>query len=327
MEPKTKQQEPLVLTEEQYQRFIAILNEVENIRRLSPEEKDGIVRGILESPYIDLTCDWAFKHVFGHHPELLMMLLNDLLPEKITAIEYDPNEVDRFSANDKNVIMDVFCHTEDGRRIVVEMQKEDHDGFHERMLYYGAARLREQLEVGEKYEELCPVYVICFMDFTLPHKGITVPPGKLIFSYRLMEEQTHEEYGRWLNILLCELPRLQEESLTTLSPQEQWFAVLRNLPNFAEKPAWLDARFDPLLDLARTRGLNDEEQVKYLRSMVSEKEKDSIARAYLRRGREEESLKNRENLLRIAKKLLEKGDSAEEIAVLLELPLEEVESL
>ena len=61
--------------------------------------------------------------------------------------------------------------------------------------------------------------------------------------------------------------------------------------------------------------------------MVSEKEKDSIARAYLRRGREEESLKNRENLLRIAKKLLEKGDSAEEIAVLLELPLEEVESL
>lgn len=64
---------------------------------------------------------------------------------------------------------------------------------------------------------------------------------------------------------------LQEEALTTLSPQEQWFAVLRNLPNFVEKPAWLDARFDPLLDLARTRGLNDEEQVKYLQSMVSEK--------------------------------------------------------
>ena len=108
--------------------------------------------------------------------------------------------------------------------------------------------------------------------------------------------------------------------MNQFSPQEQWFAVLRNLPNFAEKPAWLDARFDPLLDLARTRGLNDEEQVKYLRSMVSEKEKDSIARAYLRRGREEERIK-------IAKSLLVSGMSAEEVARHTELPLEEVRSL
>lgn len=307
--------DPIDLTEEKYQRLSAILNEVERLRKLSRAEKEKILRGILDRTFIDLTCDWAFKHIFGRHPELLMMLLNDILPEKITEIEYDPNEVDRFSVNDKNVIMDVFCHTEDGRRIVVEMQKEDHEGFLQRMLYYGAARIREQLEVGDDYEELCPVYVICFMDFTLPHYGAVIPPGKLVFSYSLMEQQTHEEYGRWLNLVFCELPRLREDSMIELTPQEQWFAVLRNLPNFAEKPAWLDERFDPLLELARTRGLNDEELTKYLRSMVSEKEKDSIARAYLRRGREEgreegAALRNEE----IAKAMLADGMSPELVA-------------
>ena len=323
--------DPIELSEEQYEQFAAILNEVERLRTLSRAEKEKIIRGILEKPFIDLTCDWAFKHVFGHDEELLKMLLNDILPERIVKIEYDPNEIDRFAANDKNVIMDVFCHTDDGRRILVEMQKKDEDGFHQRMLYYGAARLREQLEAGDDYETICPVYVICFMDFKLPHYGTVIPPGKLIFFYKLMEEQTKEEYGNWLNIIFCELPRLKEDKMKTLSPQEQWFAIMRNLPNFAERPAWMDARYDQLIDLARTRGLQDKEQLQYLRAMVSEKEIDKVARAYLRRGREEGERKEREKhraeILRIAKNFLDSGVSVEDVARNTGLSPEEVEAL
>ena len=97
----------------------------------------------------------------------------------------------------------------------------------------------------------------------------------------------------------------------------------------------MDDRFEPLLQEARTRGLKSEEETQYLQAMLSKEEIDKsvqkIAKAYLRRGREEakeeDRIKNRENLLRIAKRLLEKGDSAEEIAILLELPLEEVQAL
>lgn len=264
------------------------------------------------------------------------MLLNDILPEKITEVIYDPNAIDRTTVRDKNVIMDVFCHTEDGRRIVVEMQKKEENDFGQRMLYYGAARLREQLEVGDDYEKLCPVYVICFMEFTLPHYGVAVPQGKIMFSYKMMEEQTQEPYGdNWLNIILCELPRLRDDYMNQFTPQEQWFALFRYLPNFASKPDWLDDRFVPLLQEARTRGLKSEEETQYLQAMLSKEEIDKsvqkIAKAYLRRGREEgreeERAKHREDLLRIARKMLEKGDSVEDIAVLLELPLEELQSL
>lgn len=42
-----------------------------------------------------------------------MLLLNDFLPEEIIDIEYEPNESDIFREEDKQVIMDVICHTKD----------------------------------------------------------------------------------------------------------------------------------------------------------------------------------------------------------------------
>ena len=321
------------LTEEQYRRYEAILNEVERIRNLTRKEKEGIIRGILESAFIDLTCDWAFKHVFGHHPDILMMLLNDILPEQIVQVEYDQNEIDRESSRDRNVIMDVFCHTADGRRFVVEMQKESQDGFHQRMLYYGAARLREQLKPGDRYERLCPVYVICFMDYALSHEGI-LPPGKIIFTYGMREEQTGEPYWGGLYICLCELPRLGSRTFENLTPQEQWFVILRNCSKFAEKPRGMDPKFDKVFEIASTRGLKDKEELQYLKAMITQEEKDSIAHANyelgvafgrdeglalgLAKGREEERQA-------IARKLLEAGIPVSQVVEVTGLPLDQLQ--
>ena len=93
----------------------------------------------------------------------------------------------------------------------------------------------------------------------------------------------------------------------------------------------MDARYDQLIDLARTRGLQDKEQLQYLRAMVSEKEIDKVARAYLRRGREEGERKEREKhraeILRIAKNFLDSGVSVEDVARNTGLSPEEVEAL
>ena len=77
------------LTKEQLKLYYSVLEEFEHIRTLSREEKEALLLDILSRPFIDLLCDWAFKHVFGHNEQNLMLLLNDLLPETITGIEYD----------------------------------------------------------------------------------------------------------------------------------------------------------------------------------------------------------------------------------------------
>ena len=117
----------LTLTPEQFEQYLAIANSIESLRLLSEEEKEALIYKIHSTPYIDLMCDWAFKHVFGHNEENLKMLLNDFLPEHIEHIEYESNELDPFKGDDKQIIMDVLCHTKTGK-FVVEMQKAI-DGF------------------------------------------------------------------------------------------------------------------------------------------------------------------------------------------------------
>ena len=99
------------ITSEQYKLFEEVLNEYARLRTLSPEEKEDLIISIPSSTYIDLMCDWAFKHVFGHDERNLIPLLNDILSVDIKRIDFDSNEIDRWKGDDKNVIMDVLCHT------------------------------------------------------------------------------------------------------------------------------------------------------------------------------------------------------------------------
>ena len=50
-----------------------MLKEFEHIRTLSQIEKEALLIDILSRPFIDLLCDWAFKHVFGHNEKNLML--------------------------------------------------------------------------------------------------------------------------------------------------------------------------------------------------------------------------------------------------------------
>ena len=171
------------LTAEQFAQYEAIVNEYDRYRKLSQEEKEDLIIRIATSTFIDLMCDWAFKHVFGHNEQNLMLLLNDILPEEIVHIEYEPNEIDLWKGDDKKVIMDVLCHTKDGRRFIVEMQRSDKQNLRKRLMFYGASMIHTQLHTSDSYDELMPVYVICFMNFRLQHDT-----DKLIYHYQFCDK-------------------------------------------------------------------------------------------------------------------------------------------
>lgn len=73
------------MTAQQMKTYVAVVSEVERYRELTEEEKEEVVRMILDRPYMDLRCDWAFKHVL-QNKEILKMLLNDFLPEQIESV-------------------------------------------------------------------------------------------------------------------------------------------------------------------------------------------------------------------------------------------------
>ena len=315
---------PYELTPEQLKQYIAVLDAAESYRDLSDDEKEHIVRAIMERPYMDLRSDFAFKHVF-RDMNLLKMLLEDVLPESIVSVEpLDhlealPNEIDKMRPDDKNIIMDVLAKTKDDREIIIEMQRRNKSSFKSRMLYYGASMLHGQLKSTDPYSKLRPVYVLCFMDFKLQHIS-----DQLLYHYTLMEVNSAERYGNHLSIFLFELKRLNKKELKGLSPLESWLFILKNMGTFAGKPEDMGTRYCAVAEAARMHELPDKDKLRYLTDMISEEEILDMREATLEEGRAEQRL---EDAIDHAKGMLKHGIEVDVISDVTGLSVEEIQTL
>ena len=305
------------LTPAQMAEYKAIVDQVEDYRSLTDDEKGMLIRSIMEKPFLDLLCDDAFKYVFSD-PDILKMLLNDFLPVKIDAIEALPNELVSPVAGDKKPVMDILAKTDDGRRIIVEMQQEKREAFFSRIYYYGSRLLTRQLKKGSRYDELMPVYVICFMNFKTDHEGC--PESQLVYEYRHRETVGGKELTNLHTTYLCELPRLVEKAVKEMTPVENWFFILRNCRIFASKPEGLDPRFDSVMEAAKTSRVPDKQRTQYLKAMLSEYDKKDIGTAYYKDGVQD----GREQIISL---ILATGMSVKEISERFMIPVEEIEAI
>lgn len=115
--------------------------------------------------YLNPKADLTFKKVFGEHPDLMMSLLNALLPfdkpeEEVTEVEYLTPEMVPETPLRKNSIVDVRCKDRRGRQFIVEMQMVWSREFKQRVLSNASKAYVRQLEINENYELLQPVYLL-----------------------------------------------------------------------------------------------------------------------------------------------------------------------
>lgn len=80
--------------------------------------------------FINPFTDIGFKRIFGQEVSkpLLLDFLNNLLKgEKvITNLTFLDKEQPAAYKDDRSLIYDVFCETDEGERIIVEMQNREH---------------------------------------------------------------------------------------------------------------------------------------------------------------------------------------------------------
>ena len=141
---------------------------------VSLQSKFAIVRKrhhnfIYMPEFINPRVDWAFKRIFGTEDtkECLITFLNGVFEGEfvIKDVKHLKTEQTRHQKRERGVIFDVACETDDGRHIIVEMQKKEQRYFVDRALYYSAKAIVEQAQPGEWDFHLTPVYTVCFMDF------------------------------------------------------------------------------------------------------------------------------------------------------------------
>ena len=119
--------------------------------------------------FINPRVDWAFKRIFGSDDtkECLITFLNGVFEGEfvIKDVKHLKTEQTRHQKRERGVIFDVACVTDEGRHIIVEMQKKEQRYFVDRALYYSSKAIVEQAKPGEWDFHLTPVYTVCFMDF------------------------------------------------------------------------------------------------------------------------------------------------------------------
>ena len=92
------------------------------------------------SKFINPFTDYGFKLIFGREvsKDLLIEFLNDLLEGErvITDLQFLNNEQLPLYPEGRGIIYDVYCTTDTGEKIIVEMQNRMQSNFKERSIYY-----------------------------------------------------------------------------------------------------------------------------------------------------------------------------------------------
>lgn len=190
--------------------------------------------------YLDPKADLTFKKIFGTHPDLLISLLNALLPlsddEQIESVEYLQSELVPELYEHKNSIVDVLCEDIHGRKFCVEMQMEWTTSFKQRVLFNASKLYVTQAKKREHYAELKPVYSLNLVN------DIFEP--ELKDEYRHDYKIVHDKYSNrvieGLHFTFIELPKFTPQSMAEKRMAILWLRFLTEInSNTREAPSEL----------------------------------------------------------------------------------------
>lgn len=179
--------------------------------------------------YLNPKADLTFKKIFGEHPNLVISLLNALLPlkddEHVVSIEYWPAEkIPRRTEAEKNSIVDVCCHDNKKREFIVEMQMTWTESFKKRVLLNASKAYVAQSEVGEEYRLLQPVYALNFVNAPM-----NIGVDGYYHHYQLVHQEKSDEVIDGLQLVFIELPKFQPQSFSQKKMQVLWLRFLTEI--------------------------------------------------------------------------------------------------
>ena len=288
---------------------------------------------------IDLKKDFAFKWAFGTpgHEDLLLLLLNGLMPEKhIKSVTLGPQDQKSDREDAQGGIVDILCETDDGSTLTIEMQVCPHRDFNDRMVFYSSYPIRNRVGQGTIIEngtrmyskyKLPQIYTIGILDFEL--EGVS-KSDRIIRHFSIREDE--DEQGPFtdsVHYITVELPKFKKEVSKLTTTQDFILFLIQNSGEMKKIPQeFLGKGFDKLLETCKFANMTEEEQMTYVRRMKVEWDRENqLNYAESRgeaRGREEG---REEERYKTARAMKARGMAVSDIADITGLTPEQIESL
>ena len=214
--------------------------------------------------YLNPFTDIGFKRIFGQEfsKPLLIDFLNNLLEgeKKIVELKFLDKEQPAVYEGDRSLIYDIYCTTDKGENIIVEMQNREQPFFKKRSIYYIAESIARQGEKGPEWRySIKAVYLVAFLNFSLEDIG-----EKFRTDVALMDMQSKELFSQDMRLIYLQLPHFKKGAEECENDFERWIYVLKNMETFNRLPwAAQNQVFQRLAEIADLGALTKEERMKY----------------------------------------------------------------
>ena len=288
--------------------------------------------------YADLLDDEVFKLVFGREStkDVMIEFLNQVIPDrKIVDLEFIDKEMHPVERDAKGSVYDMFCKTDEGSRIIVEVQRRKQPFYPERALYYSTFQIQRQVESGAEYYDFLPVYVVNILNFKMDNDSDST---EIKTIYRLYKENSNILLTDRVTFIFIELPKFNK-SLEELDGNilEGMYFCFKNMGTLTKRPEALSHDvFSKIFQVTELYNMDDITRTKVLHKMTTERDlrnqmayarEEAIAEGLaegLAKGLAEGRAEGRAETIR---KMLAAGIPVSVIADALEMTLEQCEAV
>ncbi len=271
--------------------------------------------------YINPYTDFGFKKLFGEegNKDLLIDFLNQLLPAHHQIADLNFRNVENLAdlSAERKAIFDIHCKAISGERFIVEMQKAKVKYFKDRSLFYVTFPIRDQAQQGDWNFRLAPIYFVAILDFEYDE----AEERRKFRRDVALKDQDGDLFFDKLHFKFLQMPlfNLKENELKTKF--DKWCYFLKNLEGFDHIPAILNEPiFQKAFGTAEIAGLTAEQRAIYEENLIQYWGLKSAIETAMETAVEE-------NKVEIAKKLIKRNLTNEEVAEDTGLTVEQIEQL
>lgn len=281
--------------------------------------------------YLDPKADLTFKKIFGTHKNLVISLLNSLLPlpegMKIESVEYLSPENVPTAPKKKYSIVDVKCIDNYKRHFIVEMQTYFTPAFFHRTLFNTTSVYSQQLVKGDAFDELKPVYALSLVDdLAFPDYN-----NEYYQTYQIVNTKHSEDTYDDIVLIFVELPKFKPSDKAEERLKNLWLRFLTEIKDgdtSISQDLLAEDEIAEAVDILEESGYSPEEMEAYRQFWLNVSTERSAILDAKNEGIEEGIGIGRkqgadEKAIEMALKMLKKGFSKDTIIDTLELTPEQ----
>jgi predicted transposase/invertase (TIGR01784 family) len=277
---------------------------------------------------IDPMVDFACKMVLGNpaHSGLTVHFLNSVLrlPSPIVQVEHlNPIVPPKFET-DKLSVLDILAMDDQGRRYNIEVQRRIENSLQERLAYYAATQLVDQISRGQGYRELQPSIGICIL------KGTLFAEVTDYHQQFRLRTTAGLELTSCLEIHTLELYKFGQAKgkIEDAGPLDDWmdfFCNAKGSDTQSLKQRLGSPIFDEAIGILEMISQNPEQRRKYEARLKFERDQMMYVQAAEARGEARGEAKGKAETIQLLQSLL--GMPLQDVNTLMSMPLEELNQI